>query len=191
MMFQAKKSGRIAILLLLAACADGRDPQEPLPLAPAANHSSGRDEFEDGPDLRDLRHIARYRVTAPRSMLVREWIGPDGGRLRAADFEIIVPRGAVDRMTQFRIRLPSSNGNAMHHAFAEFDASRPFLKPVTIRLPRARTNAGRGAPILWWNKDHWVPLPTKPVSDGRIQTTTTHFSFYGTGFYKGITTLGG
>ena len=181
---------RVASLLLLAACNDSPvDTMAGVPVLPpqaAASPPAGK-ALGQAPDL---RFLAEYRGGS-RPEQVRAMIGPEGGSLRAGDFEIVVPAGAVDRATLFRIHLPVETSSGKR-AYAEFESSGPFVLPVTIRLPHAETNAEPGAPILWWADDHWEALPTTPTEDGRIETTTTHFSIYGTArFFKGITTLGG
>jgi hypothetical protein len=189
---------RLVPLLLLVACNEGplstartgeftRDlPEQAGPTAGAAGNTFSEEELL----APDTRYLAQFQV-ATRPEQAQALIGPEGGSLRAGEFEVVVPAGAVLRPTLFRIRLPSSVGKSGNFAYAEFEAGSVFLLPVTIRLPRASTDAEPGAPILWWADDHWVPLPTTPLEDGRIEATTTHFSIYGTSLFKGITIVGG
>jgi hypothetical protein len=118
-------------------------------------------------------------------------IGPAGGSLRVGDFEIVVPAGAVDREIMFRIRRPV-DPRAAERAYAEFSPHMTFAKPVTIRLPRASTDAEGAPEAVWWSGTSWVPLETRQTEDGRIETVVDHFSYYGTARRaKGLTTLGG
>ncbi|HEX6558045.1 MAG TPA: hypothetical protein VF021_01240 [Longimicrobiales bacterium] len=152
-----------------------------------------RDRERDSDDAPDLRAIARFtsRPAPPDPLHDHAMIGPEGGSLRVADFEIVVPAGAVARPTLFRIRVPV-DPRAAQHAYAEFLPHARFNLPVTIRLPRATTDAPQLSPVLWWNGDEWVALPTTQTLDGRIEAQTSHFSIFGTAAtQKGITILGG
>ena len=123
---------RLLLLLSLAACSDSpldfgkrAYPEARTPLTDLARDTEPE-------ELPDVRYLAVYKTTPPRPEQVLAQIGPEGGSLRAGDFEIIVPAGAVARATLFRIRLPAETG-ATKHAYAEFNASSAFLLPVTIR----------------------------------------------------------
>jgi hypothetical protein len=143
----------------------------------------------------DASAIARYSEGAVRFAWTKAWIGPAGGSVRLLDFEIVVPPGAVGKTTQFEIRLPMDQ-TAAERAMAEF---RPhnvtFAKPVTLRLPLRSTTADTSDTVprvLWWNGAGWVVYPTTLTTDGRIETTTDHFSTYGTEDpSRGITPVGG
>ena len=143
----------------------------------------------------DVSAIARYQSGAPAVQFawVKAWIGPKGGSAQLLDFEIVVPPGAVTKSTLFEIRLPMDRTGA-ERAMAEF---RPhnvtFAVPVTIRLPyRGTTAESSTSRVLWWSGTQWEPFSTTVREDGRIETTTTHFSTYGTEEpSRGITPAGG
>lgn len=143
----------------------------------------------------DLSVIAQYRTGV--SMLsfgwASTWIGPQGGSLRLLGFEIVVPAGAVTSWTRFTIKLPL-DWSGLDRAYAEFlPHNVPFAQPVTLRLPYRGTTAENETPgILWWDGSTWVRYPTTLRWDGRIETTTTHFSEFGTEDpERGITPVGG
>jgi hypothetical protein len=142
----------------------------------------------------DVSRVAEYRINAPTSsMSVSAWIGPSGGTLRLLDFEVVVPPGAVLVSTKFRIKLPS-DAKKLDHALAEFQPHGvPFLQPVTLRMPyRGTTAEGQTPSAIWWNGVSWVRYPTTLLSEGRLEITTDHFSFFGTElFVPGITPVGG
>jgi hypothetical protein len=140
-----------------------------------------------------LRYIAKFKQqpAPPDPLNDHKRIGPEGGVLRVGDFEIIVPPGALDREVNFGIRRPV-DPRAAEHAYAAFTPHMVFLKPVTIRLPRASTDAFASPYVLWWSGSAWVPLETRATEDGRIEAEVSHFSYYGTSRWgKGVTTLGG
>jgi hypothetical protein len=142
----------------------------------------------------DAARIARYASGAPQITIAwaMAWIGPAGGTLRLLDFEIVVPPGAVATQTRFSIRLPV-DPHERDHAMAEFlPHNVTFAQPVTLRLPYEGTTAeNTPARVLWWSGADWVPFESEVV-DGRLQTSTTHFSTYGTEeTSRGITPLGG
>jgi hypothetical protein len=143
----------------------------------------------------DISRIAVYRDGPPSLTIAwaMAWIGPQGGSLRILDFEVIVPPNAVSKVTRFAIRLPVDPGIA-DHALAEFEPHNvQFAQPVTLRLPYRGTSAESStSSILWWNGAVWVRYPTIVLPDGRLETTTTHFSEYGTEEpQRGITPVGG
>lgn len=183
----SKSAGRLAVLaaaILSVSCADG-------PITAPGDAQYAATNGEPDPSA-----IARYTSGAPAVQFAwaKAWIGPSGGSVRLLDFEIVVPPGAVSKTTQFEIRLPMDRSGA-ERAMAEF---RPhnvtFAAPVTIRLPlRGTTAEAMAAPeVLWWNGGEWIPFVTAATADGRIETTTTHFSTYGTEDPgRGITPVGG
>jgi hypothetical protein len=167
--------------LLSASCGDGGSLMEAGP------------QFSSGSSP-DVSYVARYSDGAPSITVAwaMAWIGPEGGSLRILDFEVVVPAGAVSSRTRFGIRLPVDPHQA-DRAMAEFTPHNvTFSKPVTLRLPYRGTTAEYAASrILWWNGSAWVPFTTE-LKDGRLETTTTHFSTYGTEEpRRGITPLGG
>jgi hypothetical protein len=108
------------------------------------------------------------------------------------DYEVIVPPGAVSKPRQFFIVLPTDPGYR-NRAYAHFGPHMTFNVPLTIRLPYANTTAFGTVPAVgWWSEKYWVPLPTTLLKDGRIQSSVSHFSIYGTLYFrKGVTGLGG
>lgn len=170
-------------VLLLASCADTSAPTAVEPQFGVTSSSP------------DVSAIARYQDGAPAVQFAwtKTWIGPAGGSARLLDFEIIVPPGAVSKVTLFEIRLPMDRSGA-ERAMAEF---RPhnvtFAQPITIRLPyRGTTAEGSTTKVLWWDGVQWVPFTTTQTLDGRIETQTLHFSTYGTEEpQRGITPVGG
>lgn len=157
------------------------------------NVGNGNDNsvHKSRPNRRDLMVLAKYRWSNrdPESMKL---IGPAGGRVRAGDYEVIVPEGAVEKWSVFHIKLPNGGGRG-GRVYAEFTSSRPFTKPVTIILPQDITTASDQSTILWWNDEalQWDAMPTTPTSDGRLQTSTPHFSIYGVAKSRGWIQLGG
>jgi hypothetical protein len=168
-------------------CADGFSA-----LAPAAvvNHSA----LSQGQGDPDYAALAKFKQRPSITIAwARKWIGPEGGRLDFQGFAIEVPAGAVDRVTQFSIRLPV-DPKGSERVVAEFgphDTS--FAVPVVIELPYRDTSLeGADAPaVVWWNGS-WVDMGGALTEDGRrLRTTTDHFSTYGTAERGVITTSGG
>jgi hypothetical protein len=172
----------LPLLLAVASCIDN-EPIEP----------TARPQFTF--ESAKLDRLARYQNGGPSITigLSLKTIGPEGGTISLAGFEVVVPPGAVTKATRFSIRLPVDPQSS---AFvrAEFGPHQTFAVPVTIRLPlRGTTSEGAEPRVLWWNGTDWEAFPTVPTADGRIETTTTHFSEYGTEDtgYKGIILVGG
>lgn len=165
-------------LLLAAGCGDSEMPTVPRAAAEpemvAPSHSSGP----------DLAALARYNAKPSITIAwAKKWIGPEGGRLDFYGFAIEVPAGAVDKVTQFSIRLPV-DPNGSERVVAEFGPHQTFAVPVAIELPYAGTSAeGVGGTVGWWdpNAGAWANVGGVLTSDGqRLRTTTGHFSTYGT-----------
>ena len=136
------------------------------------------------------RHLQEYAATSGDDLY---FTAEDGVSL--LDFEIEVPAGAVSSWTIFSIKLPLSL-TSMNRAFAEFGPHRVrFAVPVRLRMPYSGTSAeGKVPSIVWWNGRQWVRYPARLLPDGRIETTTDHFSEWGTEEYfaaPGITPVGG
>jgi hypothetical protein len=196
--------GRASLLLALAVlggCAD--QPTAPAPgLQEQPQYSWGEDRRwwnphddddadNDGEFDADLRWIAKYKTPPAPAPVDHMMIGPEGGSLRVGDFEIIVPAGAVSRRVNFRILLPRDPRQAQR-AVASFGPHMYFKKPVTIRLPAANTEVIGTPYVMWWSGRFWVPLFTRPTSDGRIEAQVWHFSLYGTSLWsRGWTMAGG
>lgn len=163
----------LALSVLVAGCADAGDPL-------AARQ--GVPSFSAGgtPDVNALaRFHERRQITIAWA---KKWIGPEGGRLDFYGFAIEVPAGAVDKVTQFSIRLPV-DPNGSERVVAEFGPHAvQFARPVAIELPYSGTTLqGSSSPtIVWWN-NAWVNMGATVTADGqRLRTLTDHFSTYGT-----------
>lgn len=171
----------LPLLMLIASCAD-QMPSEPAQRAQFSVES------------RKLDKLARYRTGALQINIgiALKTIGAEGGRIALGGFEVIVPPGAVSKATRFSIRLPIDPHDS-EFVRAQFGPDMKFAVPVTLRLPLKGTTAeDTSARVLWWNGLDWEPFPTVPTADGRIETTTTHFSEYGTEDpSKGIILIGG
>lgn len=166
-------------LLLGAGCADSGVPTA---ATVPATVEAALPSFSSGGT--DVSALARY--DAPLSITIawaKKWIGPEGGRLDFYGFAIEVPPGAVDKLTQFSIRLPV-DPNASEHVVAEFGPHQTFAVPVAIELPYAGTSAYElGGTVGWWDPDvdGWVDVGGVVTADGeRLRTETDHFSTYGT-----------
>ena len=165
---------KLVPMLALLALADRGVPTA---LAPAAAPSFGQGGSPN------LASVATFRQRPSVTIAwAKKWIGPEGGRLDFQGFAIVVPAGAVDRVTQFSISLPV-DPQGSEHVVAEFGPhNQLFAQPVTIELPfRGTSIEGSTNPtIVWWN-DQWVDMGASPTPDGlRLKTQTNHFSTYAT-----------
>jgi hypothetical protein len=177
--------------LTLAACSGTDSPttSEPAELASGPLFSAG------GGSSPDLGKLARF--DSPPSITIawaKKWIGPEGGRLDFQGFAINVPAGAVDRVTQFSIRLPV-NPHDSESVVAEFGPDGTFAAPVAIELPLSGTSATAlsDPTIGWWNGNvgQWEDVGGEPTADGqRLVTQTSHFSTYGS-MGEGVLVSGG
>lgn len=163
--------------LVLASCSSPTDA--PAPAAALANRTA----TSGGPDLSRLaRFDQRPSITIAWA---KQWIGPEGGRLEFRGFAVEVPPGAVDRMTQFSIRLPV-DPKGSERVVAEFGPhGASFAQPVRIEFPYSGTSiyGDADARVVWWDQSlgAWVDVGGQATSDGmRLQTLTDHFSTYGT-----------
>ena len=176
----------VAVLVLLGAltaCGDVEAPSAPNDVVRQASASG-----------QALKALARYSSGPPSLTIAwaKKWIGPQGGTLSWQGFTVVVPAGAVDRVTQFSIRLPVDPQNK-EFVMAEFGPhGKTFAVPVTLHLPLAGTTSeGSDARVLWWNGAEWEVMPTTQVGD-HLEAPTTHFSTYGTeGTQRGFTLAGG
>jgi len=180
--------------LVLAACA-------PLLLAGCTDSSptavlvrgGGAPSLQAGPPAHAglARFLARPSVGTSVAMAK---FGPAGGRLEHGGFVIEVPAGAVDRVTQFSIRLPAEPSGD-DRVIADFGPNHTgFAVPVTIELPYAGTDAfGEEASIVRVTpQGEWEALPTTVTADGqRLRATTTHLSEYGSMRSGGLLASGG
>jgi hypothetical protein len=175
----------LALALVAWSCGD----QAPTGPAQPRQFSSMSNQYD---------HLARYQTGQLHLTIAfaMKMIGPDGGQLALAGFELIVPPGAVSKYTLFSIRLPVDLTSS-EYVRAEFGPHQEFAVPLTIRLPLKGTTAENAgdAHILWWNGYDWEPFATTATSDGRIETQTWHFSEFGTEDpndpSKGIILVGG
>lgn len=181
-------AGILVLGLSLSACADVRTPTEPGRTLAEPGHAAF--SSTGGPDLHVLA-----RFNGPKSITIawaKKWIGPAGGRLDFQGFAIEVPPGAVDKTTQFSIRLPV-DPKASERVVAEFGPHQTFSAPVIIELPYAGTSAyGGDATVGWWNQDvsAWEDVGGSVTPDGlRLRTSTDHFSTYGTVEGRGDTVI--
>jgi hypothetical protein len=137
--------------------------------------------------------IAQFRKK-PQVVIAwaKAWIGPAGGRVDFEGFTIIVPRGAVDRVTMFTIRLPV-DPNGSDRVVAEFGPHDVrFAQPITIGFPFRGTSI-EGDPgnahVVWWD-NAWVDVGGTVTSDGsQVRVQVPHFSEYGTTTARGGTML--
>jgi hypothetical protein len=186
----------VAALLvsLTAGCTDAGTPTELT--APTGGPAAAHAEVQSTTELasaNSLDIIARFR-TKPQITIAwaKKWIGPAGGRLDFLGFSVVVPAGAVDKVTQFSIRLPV-DPNGSEHVVAEFGPhGKTFARPVTISFPyRGTTIEGSSSPaVVWWNGSAWVDMGGWVTADGsQLSTQTSHFSEYGTTSERGGTML--
>ncbi|HLM43415.1 MAG TPA: hypothetical protein VK458_06080, partial [Myxococcaceae bacterium] len=117
----------LAVLFVAPGCADR---EVPTALAPATAPSLGQGSTPD------LSNVATYRKRPSLTIAwAKKWIGPEGGRLDFQGFAIVVPAGAVDKVTQFSISLPV-DPHGSERVTAEFGPhNQLFAQPVTIELP--------------------------------------------------------
>jgi len=176
-----------SVLLVVGACVDtpaGSDPA----VAPTRGPSLGRVTTSEEQLLvpSTLDPLARY-IKKPHAQdyWIKQWIGPHGGVVDFLGFRIIVPAGAVDRVTKFEIRIPGENTpGGQDRVYAEFGPHNVTFKvPVTIELPYANTDAyGYQTGVLWYNERTrlWQAVGGGITADGaRVAVSVTHFSDYG------------
>jgi hypothetical protein len=175
-----------AVLLIVPFVLMGceADPVEPeLALSDVIGAGLPAGLFAEGDDGQPIEQLASFRSGVAHGTFARAMIGRDGGRLELGAFAVEVPAGAVHRPTEFTIQLPADGSDGSERVVAQFGpAGASFAEPVTIRFPYAGTTIdGEDDPIVvWWN-DGWVNMGGTVSEDGAtIQTTTDHFSTYGT-----------
>jgi hypothetical protein len=175
----------IVPLLLLGGCSEAGDPTGAL--------GTERPLASKGTGIPDLAALARFDQKPGITIAwAKKWIGPEGGRLEFQGFAIDVPAGAVASVTQFSIHLPV-DPKASERVLATFGphGSR-FAVPVTIELPFAGTSITESpwVTIVWWSGSEWVDMGAALTADGlRLETSTDHFSDYGTTDERGGGTL--
>jgi hypothetical protein len=175
------------VLLLAAGCSD-------TPTSPPAEGAAQAPLFNQGGGGPDVSRLATFNQRPSIQIAwARQWIGPEGGRLDYHGFAIDVPAGAVDRVTQFSIRLPV-DPHGSGRVVAEFGPhGASFAVPVSIEFPFAGTSleARNDPTIVWWN-DRWVDMGATVTGNGaRLRTTTDHFSTFGTAERGGVLVSGG
>lgn len=181
-------------LLLQVGCQDGLTPTATDGLELSADAVLS----ESGAEAR-LAELAQFQTRRGVSAVVgRQSIGPAGGRFEFHGFAVEVPAGAVDRETQFTIRLPADPHGSEHVVAVFGPHNTTFAQPVIIEFPlQGTTIAGSAdATVVWWDGGGWVDMGGSATADGtRLRTTTTHFSVYGTADSDGrggvITASGG
>lgn len=185
-------SGVLPMLLLAAACGEAGGPLAgPERAEPVAARAGG----ETAPPLPSVERVAAYRTAKvkPQNLWAKAWIGPNGGTLDYSGFRIVVPAGAVSRVTMFTLSLPKEG---VARAVAEFGPHNVnFAAPITIELPYAGTTAeGRGAGVLWLDESAgvWARVGGSLTADGqRVQAQVSHFSMYATSEGGGGTSTSG
>jgi hypothetical protein len=201
-------SSRLRNLLLTAAAAavaltlgctqsdTPLSPRGPLRSKPGTTTTATVGTTDGSAPSSALDELATFR-TKPQITIAwaKAWIGPEGGRLDFIGFTVIVPPGAVDKVTMFTIRLPV-DPKGSEHVIAEFGPhNTQFARPLTIGFPLRNTSIeGTSSPtVVWWNNG-WVEMGGVPSADGaQLFTQTTHFSDYGTTTSRGgtLTASGG
>ena len=187
-------SGVVPVLALAAGCAEAGGPfagaEQAVPVAPRLNIEA----------TAGVQPVASYKQAKakPANLWAKAWIGPAGGSVEYYGFRIVVPAGAVSKVTMFTITLPK---DGTVRALAEFGPHNvTFAQPITIELPYAGTTAeGYDAQALWYDEsaNAWVDAGGTLSADGqRVKTSVTHFSEYGTAepasvFGGGTSTSGG
>lgn len=178
------------VVSLTAGCSDAGTPVSPRAEAPALAPG----EFRASASA--VAQLARFRQK-PRVVFgwAKAWIGPAGGRVDFVGFTLIVPPGAVSRVTMFTIKLPLDPSGS-EHVMAEFGPhNTTFARPLIIGFPYRGTSieGDDAARVVWWD-DAWVDMGGTVSRDGsQIFTTTTHFSQFGTAAFRGgtLTASGG
>jgi hypothetical protein len=180
-----------SIVLAVGACVDtpsGSAPDVRTPHGPSlARATTSGEETLLKPASFDP--IAHY-IQRPHAQdyWIKQWIGPAGGTVDFLGFKIIVPRGAVDRVTKFEIRIPGENDpDGSDRVWAEFGPHNVnFRVPVRIELPYQNTDAfGQASGVMWYNERTrvWERVGGGITADGaRVYMDVTHFSAYGTQF---------
>ncbi|HEX8362934.1 MAG TPA: hypothetical protein VF613_22615 [Longimicrobium sp.] len=184
--------GVVPMLALAAGCSEMDRPR-----AGMAPPVAARVANETMLTLQHVETVAQYRElrTKPENLWAKAWIGPRGGTLEYYGFRIVVPAGAVDKVTMFTLSLPKEG---TERALAEFGPHNvKFAQPITIELPYAGTTSeGYAAKALWYDEStkQWTDQGGTLSADGlRVQTQVWHFSTYGTAFMGGgtVSTSGG
>ena len=184
-----------SVVSLTAGCTDAGTPLSPrsAALSPSGATTTSTSESLAAP-AEAVVSLARFKVKPQVTIAwAKAWIGPAGGRIDFVGFTVIVPPGAVDKVTMFSIKLPV-DPKGSEHVVAEFGPhNTEFAQPITIGFPyRGTTVEGdASATVVWWNNE-WVPMGgTVSANGSQIFTTTSHFSTYGTASRGGGMTVSG
>ena len=179
------------VVSLTAGCTDAGTPVSPRMAAPAALATKAAAPTADvGAPATSVDVLARFRQKPQITIAwAKAWIGPEGGRVDFQGFTIVVPAGAVDRVTMFTIRLPV-DPNGSERVVAEFGPHNvAFARPVTLGFPVRNTTVegNTAAHVVWWNNG-WVDMGGVVSADGsQVFTQTPHFSEYGVTAERGGT----
>lgn len=184
--------GVVPVLALVAGCGEAGGPFGGVERAsPVQARATGETALR----LMEVHQVAAYKVVKakPANLWAKAWIGPAGGTLDYYGFRIVVPAGAVDKVTMFTLSLPKEG---TERALAEFGPHNVrFAQPITIELPYVGTTSeGFGAGTLWFDEsvNQWTPVGGTLTADGqRVQTQVWHFSTYGTQAFGGTLTSSG
>ena len=180
--------------LALPGCADIAGPE---PTGPALTPGTALRARTGEPTLKQVATFLGAR--SREEVVVKQWIGPEGGRLELDGFAIDVPEGAVWKDRLFTIRFPAQRRQSKR-VMAEFGPhGAHFSRPVSIEVPYLGTSivGHEGVPaIIWWDADSraWVNMGGTLTADGqRIRTETDHFSIFGLTLFRsgGVTVSGG
>ncbi len=184
--------GVVPVLALVAGCGEAGGPFGGVEqAAPVQARVTGETTLR----IQNVERVAAYKVlkAKPANLWAKAWIGPAGGTLDYYGFRIVVPAGAVDKVTMFTLGLPKEG---TERALAEFGPHNVrFAQPITIELPYVGTTSeGYAAEALWYDEsiDQWTSVGGSLTADGqRVQTQVTHFSEYGTAARGGTLTSSG
>jgi hypothetical protein len=183
--------GVVPVLALVAGCGEAGGPlggeRQAAPVQPRMTETTLQ--------LQNVERVAAYKVAKarPANLWAKAWIGPAGGTLSYYGFRIVVPAGAVDKVTMFTLSLPKEG---TERALAEFGPHNvKFAQPITIELPYVGTTSeGYAAGALWFDESTklWTSVGGTLTADGqRVQTQVWHFSTYGTAERGGTLTSSG
>jgi hypothetical protein len=183
-----------SVVSLTAGCTDAGTPLSPRAAALSPSGATTSTSESLAAPAEAVVSLARFKVKPQVTIAwAKAWIGPAGGRIDFVGFTVIVPAGAVDKVTMFSIKLPV-DPKGSEHVVAEFGPhNTEFARPITIGFPyRGTTVEGdASATVVWWNNE-WVPMGGTVSADGsQIFTTTSHFSTYGTASRGGTLTASG
>jgi hypothetical protein len=174
-----------ALLLTMAAC-DGRETTAPDIEAHAAPSSDL--VYTWGPyELVGSDDWASVKITTTHI------IGREGGRIVLGLDELVIPRGAVERQTVFRMTRqlgPHILVDLKAHDRRTGAVVDTFQQPLELKLSYRFTRlsqADMNRLVVLWLKDdrsdgELIPMPTRVVTRTRqVVGTLTHFSQYAMG----------